>query len=715
MDLARLLLLVALGAAAPLPPRPAPPSLSAELDGLLRTIAVSGREGWAMRYVRARLGALPVRTDALGDLTLTVGSGMPRRLLACPMDEAGYVVSGIQDDGYLRLDRVGRPPRGALVDQFVEGQTAEIVTRRGPVPAAVGVRSTHLHRSRAGGDPPFTLDDAYVDVGAGSAADVRALGIRILDPVALLRRPTELAGGLVAAPAAARKAACMALVDAARRAAGGGVRGTAVFAWTTREIMGRKGLEHVVAAHGPFQEALLASDGFGWTGTGRDLKAAPLPEPGSGPLAAGAAATLTGVTTAPHLAPPPAAYTGGPAWSGARVGYIGLPTRYADTPVETVALADVARLADVFLMAAGGKASARAKIPPLSQSVALVEPATAPADSEAAGILGSLVEGYGVSGHETQVREAIRSRLPAWAHPQVDAKGNLYVTVGSGPPHTVFVAHMDEVGFVVDSIRPDGRLVLGRRGGFYPSLWEAQAALVQTPSGAVPGVFEPREGWRDAERREPESPLTVDVGTTSASATETLGVRVGQQVTMPKRMFRIGPHRVLARAFDDRVGDTAQLLAIRALDPAAVKGTETFAWVVEEEIGLFGSRALAAEMPDVSRVYAVDTFVSADAPLESPRFADQPLGAGAVVRVIDSSNVAPEADADRVLGLAHSAGIPIQAGMTNGGNDGAVWLAGGAVDIPLSWPGRYSHSPVEVADLGDVRALADLIAALATR
>jgi putative aminopeptidase FrvX len=37
----------------------------------------------------------------------------------------------------------------------------------------------------------------------------------------------------------------------------------------------------------------------------------------------------------------------------------------------------------------------------------------------------------------------------------------------------------------------------------------------------------------------------------------------------------------------------------------------------------------------------------------------------------------------------------------------------GAVDVPLSWPARYSHSPVETIDLLDVWSLAKLIAAVA--
>ena len=34
--------------------------------------------------------------------------------------------------------------------------------------------------------------------------------------------------------------------------------------------------------------------------------------------------------------------------------------------------------------------------------------------------------------------------------------------------------------------------------------------------------------------------------------------------------------------------------------------------------------------------------------------------------------------------------------------------------LPFSWPGRYSHSPVEVADLRDLESLVRLIVAAAT-
>jgi putative aminopeptidase FrvX len=54
----------------------------------------------------------------------------------------------------------------------------------------------------------------------------------------------------------------------------------------------------------------------------------------------------------------------------------------------------------------------------------------------------------------------------------------------------------------------------------------------------------------------------------------------------------------------------------------------------------------------------------------------------------------------------------LQLGTTRGGTDAGAFSAGGAIDIGLSWPGRYSHSPVEVMDRRDLDALVRLIAAL---
>jgi putative aminopeptidase FrvX len=50
--------------------------------------------------------------------------------------------------------------------------------------------------------------------------------------------------------------------------------------------------------------------------------------------------------------------------------------------------------------------------------------------------------------------------------------------------------------------------------------------------------------------------------------------------------------------------------------------------------------------------------------------------------------------------------------MTAGGTDGQGFLSNGIPSVPLSWPGRYSHSPIEVMDYSDMNNLVQLIRAI---
>jgi len=331
--------------------------------------------------------------------------------------------------------------------------------------------------------------------------------------------------------------------------------------------------------------------------------------------------------------------------------------------------------------------------------------------SEAQAVLAPLVESYGVSGAEGPVREAVKRLLPAWAVPSTDTAGNLVVRVGQGGPVVVFIAHLDEIGFRVTGIRDDGALELETRGGFFPSLFEAKPALAHTDQGDIAGVFMPRDSGFT--RRTPP-PLRVDIGTSSRAATAARGVRPGTTVTMPKQYVRLTGTRATGRSFDDRVGSAAQLIALRRLDRAALKHQVVFIWSVREEIGLEGAEAAAASLGTTPRrVYAIDTFVSADSPLEVPSFAVAPIGRGAVARALDNSSVTPPAYVDSLVQVARARGVALQVGTTNGGNDGSVFTPYGVVDVPIGWPLRYSHSPAEVIDLKDVVSLADMIRAVA--
>lgn len=327
---------------------------------------------------------------------------------------------------------------------------------------------------------------------------------------------------------------------------------------------------------------------------------------------------------------------------------------------------------------------------------------------EAARVLQPLVESYGVSGMEAPVRETVKRLLPGWTRTRTDSAGNLWLTLGRGEPTVVFIAHLDEVGFSVTGIRDDGSLDLTPAGGLFPSLWAGKPALVHTGRATIPAVFMPGDSGSPA--------LRADVGSRSREATNGLGIRAGNTLTMPKQFVRLGRTRATGRSFDDRVGSAAQVLAVRRLDPARLKHKVIFLWSVREETGLEGARAAANELRlEPARVHAIDTFVSADSPLEPGNFAVAPLGRGAVARALDNSSATPPAYVDSLVALARLRGVPLQVGTTNGGNDGSVFAAYGVPDVPIGWPLRYSHSPVETMDLRDLVSLADLIVAVAER
>lgn len=330
-------------------------------------------------------------------------------------------------------------------------------------------------------------------------------------------------------------------------------------------------------------------------------------------------------------------------------------------------------------------------------------------------LLKKLVLIPGVSGHEEEVTDFIQSAFPAEVKPNRDDMNNIWFTVGKGKPHLLFVAHTDELGLVVDRITERGTLKVKSRGGFFPLIYEARPVRVYTKKGVIEGVVSPRPEY--LERNSDQSSFSFEgmeiyLGVSEEEEARLLGISEGDPITIRKRIVELSPELISTRAVDDRAGCAALLAAALQIDWKKIKGkTITFAWDVQEEIGLIGASRLAQTLK-VDCVFPVDTFVSSDGPLDSKRFALLPLGKGAVLRAIDSSNIAPQVNLKKVMKIARDNNIPFQLGNTRGGNDGSVFVPEGAVDIPLSWPGTYSHSFIEKIHRRDLQALTRLITAI---
>jgi putative aminopeptidase FrvX len=163
-------------------------------------------------------------------------------------------------------------------------------------------------------DAPFTFDEAFVDVGAGSAAQVAGLGIEVLSMVTRAKAPQRYGDSLLAAPVAGRRAACAALLRASQQARP--PRGSVVIAFVVEQNFTGRGIRTVARTLGPFTDAVLLD--------------------------------ATSATTPDSRPPSP-----DPTYL-ANVEVWGLPVRYAGTPVETVSLAAAARMERGLVVRIGG-------------------------------------------------------------------------------------------------------------------------------------------------------------------------------------------------------------------------------------------------------------------------------------------------------------------------------------------------------------------------
>ncbi len=725
---------------------PSPARFRGETKESLKDLAaipgISGYENELAEKIRGEISAFQPRMDNLGDLVVTIGSGAPNRLIVTPIDEPGFIVSGITDDGYLRVQRLPQSGLPPIFNQLYSAQPVKIRKASGKwIDAVVAGLSVHLQGARADTPKSSELENMYIDIGAASSAEVRKAGIALLSPLAMNRQPIELGYNKMAGTSIGDRLGAAALVELLRDIDPSKVKGTLTIAFVVQQWTAARGLQRILSTMKPDEMIYVGRLTSGGAVAGSEnMRRAPRREPGGGVLIgleetngtpAGLAAELkhladsnkipinTDFSASPiprsYLTPPPMP----PKWA-----HLGIATDWSSTPAELIDTTDLASLEHLLQLYAQGSAVPRpSRAGGQRSSHDDGAPASSPPSTDE--ILRRLVVSYGVSYHEGAVRNLVKQLLPKWAQPQTDEAGNLILRIGTAPtgtktPGILIVAHMDEIGFEVKSVSKDGRLEVEWRGSGELSFFAGHPALVHNANGDCAAIVELPNGWEEPKfewPHESEKAIRVDVGARSIDEVEKLGIKVGDSVTIPKAYRHLLGARANGRSFDDRVGDTALITAVWALG-GPLKGRDvTFVWSTGEEEGLVGAAALAkrlaaeGHLPD--DVFAVDTFVSSDSPIESKRFGDAEIGKGFVIRAVDNSNIVPAELVEKVIKLAQLNQIPVQYGVTGGGNDGSAFVRYGSLDIPLGWPLRYSHSPAEVIDTRDVDSLARIITVIA--
>lgn len=159
------------------------------LEALCAIPGPVGREERVHAFLRERWRArgLDVTIQPVGNLVARVGGSGPKLLLIGHGDEIGFAVRHISEQGFIFLSsgqRLGtdRPEmRGSYA--LPVGQPALVMTREGAVEGVFATLTGHVLSQRQRETAQLEWRDLWVDVCAGSRAEVEAMGVRVGDRV----------------------------------------------------------------------------------------------------------------------------------------------------------------------------------------------------------------------------------------------------------------------------------------------------------------------------------------------------------------------------------------------------------------------------------------------------------------------------------------------------------------------------------------------------
>ena len=273
---------------------------------------------------------------------------------------------------------------------------------------------------------------------------------------------------------------------------------------------------------------------------------------------------------------------------------------------------------------------------------------------------------FGPSGEEDRVITAFAKDLQTLGYtPVVDALGNVTTSVSQGESrakHVVVSAHLDEIGFVVRKVDPDGFCY-------------------------------------------------VMVGSRDELAA--LGVTVGSLGTY------VGPYQergdfVSAKALDNRAGVAMLLELARRLQKQTTPCRVTLLATVQEEFSVRGGiPAVRRLAPDLA--FCLDIAIATDTP-DLRHVGDVFVGRGPVISRFTRAGlngVIPNPKLRALVAkVAEKADIPYEYGVMQGGlTDGSFmqYEADGVPTLDLSFATRYTHTAVETCSFQDLLSNVELL------
>ncbi|HEX7557093.1 MAG TPA: M42 family metallopeptidase [Leptolinea sp.] len=318
-------------------------------------------------------------------------------------------------------------------------------------------------------------------------------------------------------------------------------------------------------------------------------------------------------------------------------------------------------------------------------------------------LIQQLVETTGPSGYENRIREVVIKEISKFTQDiKIDPMGNVIARMGekkTGGLRILLSAHMDEIGVIATHIDDNGFIRFTAIGGVRAA--NCIGGRVQFLNGARGLIY--MEKLENANQVPSFDQLYIDCGYSNRTDCK---VQVGDLAVFDRLFLDLGK-RMIAKAFDDRIGVAIQIEVMRQIKKTPHE--IFFVFSTQEEVGLRGATTSAYGV-DPELGLSIDVTLTGDTPKSSKMAVG--LGKGPAIKVRDGGMLADPRLVQHLIRIAEKDKIPYQLEVLEGGTTDAKAIQLTRAGVPtgcISIPCRYVHSPSEMVDMDDVENAIHLI------
>ena len=331
------------------------------------------------------------------------------------------------------------------------------------------------------------------------------------------------------------------------------------------------------------------------------------------------------------------------------------------------------------------------------------------------------------SGYEKEMAYRLKEDMAKYTDDVfIDKVGNCITTFKGSQedaPVLMVFAHMDTIGFVIKRIDPDGFIFVDRVGGVPEKVMTGTPVRVGSEDGKYyNGIFGTRAYhiMSNEEKAKADSlnDLFIDIGARSAQELYDLGIQVGCPVAYGEAYYDLLNDRVSGSYIDAAAGMTNLIQIAQYLKENQPKATIRLVGTVWEEYSARGAM-MANRSAKCDMVISILGPGAADTPDQRGKVSNVKMNNGVGVTMFNfhgkgtlNGNIVHKGMFELLKKAAEEKDIKIQRQAARGALSDTAYLALENDGIPcmdLGTPDRYSHSPLELIDVKDLKQTGELL------